>query len=54
MEKDYGVGLGLYGDFAKRLGTMPKKHKKLFIIWRYLLWQAVLDLMYSAQKKRRN
>ena len=54
MEKDYGVGLGLYGVFAKRLSTMPKKHKILFIIWRYLLWQAVLVRTYLAQKKRKN
>ena len=54
MVKDYGVGLGLYGVFTKRHSTMPKKHKKLFIIWRYLLWQAVLARTYLAQKKRKN
>ena len=54
MKKDYGVGLRLYGYFAKRYSTMPKKQKNLFIIWRYLLWQAVLARTYLAQKKRKN
>ena len=53
MEKDYGVGLRLYGVFAKKEQHYAQK-TLLLIIWRYLLWQAVLVRTYLAQKKRKN
>ena len=53
MEKDYGVGLRLHGGFCQKSQNYTQK-TNYYYIWRYLLWQAVLDLMYSAQKKRRN
>ena len=44
---EYGGGL----QFRK----LAVRHKnKNYIFWRYLLWLAVPDLMYLAQKKRKN